>query len=68
VRKDAPYFVRLYNLTEIRDLLNRAGLTLCSVYENWDGKPFASTSFRMIMLARKEITATVLVNYKGGEL
>jgi SAM-dependent methyltransferase len=54
VRKDAPFFVRLYNLTEIRDLLNRAGLTLCNVYENWDGKPFASTSFRMIMVAKKE--------------
>jgi len=54
VRKDAPYFVRFYNLTEIGDLLNRAGLTLCNVYENWDGKPFTSTSFRMIMVAKKE--------------
>jgi len=53
-RKDTPYFVRLYNPTEIRDLLRNAGLTIYKIYGGWDAKPFTTDSKRMIIIAKKE--------------
>ncbi|MGQ9465707.1 MAG: hypothetical protein ACUVQ4_08395, partial [bacterium] len=53
-RKDMPFFVRLYNPTEIKDLLSRAGLNIHKIYEDWDGKTFTSNSRRMIIIAKKE--------------
>ena len=52
-RKDKPYFIRLYNPTEIRDLLNRAGLELHKIYSNWNAEPFTNNSRRMIIIAKK---------------
>ncbi len=54
-RKDKPFFVRLYNPTEIRDLLRRAGFEIYKMYSNWDAKPFTSYSRRMIVIAKKRV-------------
>jgi SAM-dependent methyltransferase len=51
--KYKPFFVRLYNPTEIRDYLERAGFNLKHIYKNWDGEPFDSESQRMIIVAEK---------------
>lgn len=56
-RKDKPFFVRLYNLTEIGDLLNRVGLRIYKLYGDWDSNPFTNESRRMIIIAKKEIRA-----------
>lgn len=53
-RKDKPFFIRLYNLTEIRDLLNRAGLSIYKNYGDWNSRPFTNDSRRMIIIAKKE--------------
>lgn len=53
-RKDASFFVRLYNFTEIKDQLNRAGLEIHKVYEDWNAKPFTTESWRMIIVAAKK--------------
>jgi len=52
-RKDKPFFIRLYNPTEIRDLLKRAGLSIYKMYGDWVHKPFTSDSRRMIIIAKK---------------
>ena len=36
VRRDKPFFVRMYNATEIRDLLRLAGMELEQIYGGWD--------------------------------
>lgn len=52
-RKDKPLFVRLYNFTEISDLLKRERLGIYKVYEDWDAKSFTSDSRKMIIVAKK---------------
>jgi SAM-dependent methyltransferase len=52
-RKDKPFSIRLYNPTEIRDLLNKVGLKIHKIYQDWDANPFTSDSRRMIIIARK---------------
>ena len=54
-RKDKPFFVRLYNPTEIRNLLNRAGLEIYRMYGDWEASPFTSDSRRMIIIAKKKM-------------
>ncbi len=53
-RKDKPFFVRLYNPTEIRDLLKRAGLSICNMYSDFDSKSFTNDSRRMVIIAKKD--------------
>lgn len=53
VRRDKPFFVRLYNPTEIRDLLQLAGLEVFKMYGDWDGHPISTESRRMIIVANK---------------
>ena len=53
VRKDKPFFVRLYNPNEIKTLINQAGMELYHIYGGWDAKEFSSDSYRMIVIARK---------------
>jgi hypothetical protein len=53
VRKDKPFFVRIYNPTEIRDVLDRAGLEVYKMYGGWDGQPISTDSHRMVVVARK---------------
>ena len=53
-RRDKPFFVRLYNPTEIRDLLRKVRLTILKIYGDWDAKPITTDSRRMIIIAKKE--------------
>jgi SAM-dependent methyltransferase len=52
-RKDLPFSVRLYSVTELRDLLARAGLILDRVYGEWDAQPLALDSPSLVVVARK---------------
>ncbi len=53
VRKDLPFSIRLYSVTEMRDLLSRMGFTLENVYGEWDGTPIELSSPAMVIVARK---------------
>lgn len=53
-RKDKPFVIRLYNVTEIRELLNRVGLSITKIYGDWAATPFTSDSRIMIIIAKKE--------------
>ncbi len=52
-RKDKPFFMRLYNFTEIRDHLVNTGLAIHKTFGDWDGSPFTNNSKRMLIIARK---------------
>ena len=52
VRKDKPFSIRLYNATEIRDLLNRAGLKVTKMV-GYGGQPLSADSRGMMVVARK---------------
>lgn len=54
-RKDKPFVIRLYNATEIRELLNRVGLSITKIYGDWGAIPFTSDSRTIIIIAKKEI-------------
>lgn len=54
VRRDCPFSIRLYSLTEMRDLLARAGLVLENAYAEWDASPLEMSSPSMVVIARKE--------------
>ena len=53
IRKDKPYFIRLYNPTEINYLLLGAGLQIVELYADWEGQPLCVDLRRMIIVARK---------------
>ena len=53
VRRDKPFFVRMYNPTEIKSLLQSAGLQPVSIYSGWEGSPLTADSRRMIIIAKK---------------
>lgn len=59
VRKDKPYSVRMYNPSEIRLLLEAAGLQVHQFCSDWEGNPtersvpLSTESRRMIIIARK---------------
>ena len=52
VRKDKPFSIRLYNATEIRDLLSRAGLEVHKML-GYGGQPLSADSRNMVIVARK---------------
>jgi SAM-dependent methyltransferase len=52
LRKDKPFSIRLYNATEIRDLLNQVGLKVYKMLDD-DGQPLSTNSRRMMVIARK---------------
>jgi SAM-dependent methyltransferase len=52
VRKDKPFSIRLYNATEIRDLLNRVGLEVYQMLGD-DDQPLSANSRRIMVIARK---------------
>lgn len=54
LRKDFSFSIRVYNFTEIKNLLGLAGLDVHEVYGSWDEHPFTSESERMIIIAKKE--------------
>lgn len=53
VRRDRPFSVRLYSVTEMRDLLNQAGLQLVALFSEWDGLPLQFDSPAMVVIAGK---------------
>ena len=55
-RKDKPFSIRLYNATEIRSLLEGAGLVDCRLLGE-DGRPVSAGSRRLIVIARKPLEA-----------
>lgn len=52
-RNDLPFFLRLYNPTEIIALLEKTGLHVEKICGDWAGSPFTGESKRMIIIARK---------------
>jgi SAM-dependent methyltransferase len=55
IRKDKPFFVRLYNPCEIQALLKQAGLEFYHLYAGLDGKEFTADAHRMVVVARKPL-------------
>jgi len=53
LRKDKPFSIRLYNPTEIRALVNQAGLELEHFYGGWDAQDLTPESGRLVVIARK---------------
>ena len=53
-RESVGHKVRLYTLTEIVGLLERAGLTFEGAYGGFDGEPYTVATRRMIVVARRE--------------
>ena len=53
VRKDRPFSLRLYSMTEIREVLREAGLQLVAVFGEWDGQPLQFDSPSMVVVAGK---------------
>jgi SAM-dependent methyltransferase len=53
VRRDKPFFVRLYNPSEILELLNKVGLGLETLLGGYDGQPVSPDSRRMVVVAKK---------------
>jgi SAM-dependent methyltransferase len=52
--KEANYSIRLYTLTEMLELFNKANLVLTDVYGNFDGELYSAKSPRMILVATRE--------------
>jgi len=53
-RRDTPFFLRLYNPTEIIGILKNAGLHMEKIYGTWAGDPFTDKLRRMILIAGRE--------------
>jgi hypothetical protein len=53
-RREFPFSIRIYNLTEIRDLLRLVNLKIHKVFAGWDCEVFTPNSKRMIIITRKE--------------
>jgi SAM-dependent methyltransferase len=56
VRKDKPFSIRLYNATEIRDLLSKVGLKVYKML-GYDGQVLSANSRGMVIIARKPLRA-----------
>lgn len=53
VRRDKPFFVRLYNPNEIGELLNKVGLVVQALLGEYDGQPVSVDSRRLVVVAEK---------------
>ncbi len=53
VRRDKPFFIRLYNPSEIRTLFDQVGLSIYKLLGGWDGSPLSAESRRMVIIAQK---------------
>ena len=53
VRKERPFFVRLYNPQEIQSLLREAGMEAVNFYGGWDLQALTADSRRLITIAQK---------------
>jgi len=54
IRKDTPFFLRLYNPNEIIRILKAEGLSVMKIFGDWKSNSFTAESRRMILIARKE--------------
>lgn len=54
VRKDKSYSVRMYNPSEIKSMVDKAGMQLRQLFGDWDGSPVSAQSRRMIVVAQKQ--------------
>jgi hypothetical protein len=54
VRIDKPFSIRMYNASEIINLLNRTGLANCKLFGE-DGQPLSANSRRMLVIAQKPL-------------
>lgn len=52
-RKDRPFSIRLYSVTEMRSVLAQVGLEMQAVYAEWDGSPLQMDSPAMVVVAKK---------------
>lgn len=55
VRKDKPFFVRMFSPTEICDWLIRAGMEVVQMYSGYDLQPVSHESQRIIVVAKKSL-------------
>jgi len=53
VQTNRPFSIRLYSLTEMKSLLEQAGLVLENAYGEWDGQPLEMDSPAMVIIAGK---------------
>jgi hypothetical protein len=53
VRKDKPFSIRLYNPTEIGDLVQKAGMEVSHLCGDWSGQQLSTESRGMVVLAQK---------------
>jgi SAM-dependent methyltransferase len=53
VRRDKPFFIRMYNASEIRSLVEQAGMQIANIYADWDANSLTSDSRRLIIIAQK---------------
>jgi SAM-dependent methyltransferase len=56
IRKDKPFSIRLYNASEIRQMLDRIGLVDCRLLGE-DNQPISALSHRLVVIARKPLPA-----------
>jgi SAM-dependent methyltransferase len=55
VRKDKPFYVRIYNPSEIQPLLSQAGLDVIKMLGGFDGQPLSTETRRMVIVAKKAV-------------
>lgn len=53
VKTQYEFVLRTYSLTEMNNILHRAGLKLKTTYGGFDGRPYGADAQRMIILAQK---------------
>jgi 2-polyprenyl-3-methyl-5-hydroxy-6-metoxy-1,4-benzoquinol methylase len=53
LRRDKPFFVRMYNLNEIQALLANTGLKIAKMFGGWDSSQVSADSRRLIIIAEK---------------
>jgi SAM-dependent methyltransferase len=53
IRKDKPFFVRLFNPSEIHEWLKRAGLEIIQIFSGYDAQPISAEARRMIVVAKR---------------
>ncbi len=52
-RRDKPFVIRIYKVSEMRELLSKAGMKVIKIYGDWQGGKFTEKSRRMIVIAKK---------------
>ena len=52
--KEARFSVRLYHFTEMREMLESAGLSVTEAFGTWDGEPIGLPNNRMVIMCEKK--------------